>query len=542
LIVDIHKELEEEYNRFIEFGGLLDRKMRRYLVQYLQNKFDPDRHIVPELKDKYYRYFEGALDDIFLIDGLQDILQQNSSIKKRVLLDTIYWMKKSYKDVRTKHPYEDEQQRLSSWSITPMKAFLKRRQALPIYLSSIYRRDELDTQFYKVKFDALISSDDIDQLSAEDRKQLDLLVDDILAKWDALLYAKILVFQLEKFKEEKEAYIDFLNQKVVEYNKLRDIVEPFSEYFGWDLSRKLWKKTSFDLIESYRNLLDDEDSVRKLADLLGSMREAEIEMEEETFEKTIIKQEWVKDEMLKSEIVGVDSSDRLTNMLSSEAGLLSDSDTESYFLKKYADKKLLTFRYEDKRLVKSVDHIMEVNQRVKQKEKGPFIVCVDTSESMDGTPEKIAKVMTMAILKMSMNQNRRAFLINFSTGIQTLDLYNIADSIDEIAAFLKMSFYGGTDATLALYEALKQLDRADYEDADILMVSDFIMYKLGEDVKQQISHYQINRNTQFHALAIGDQVNNEVLNYFDTNWQYNPKEKGIIRALSRGLKDIGDRM
>ena len=74
------------------------------------------------------------------------------------------------------------------------------------------------------------------------------------------------------------------------------------------------------------------------------------------------------------------------------------------------------------------------------------------------------------------------------------------------------------------------------------MVSDFIMYKLGEDVKQQISHYQINRNTQFHALAIGDQINNEVLNYFDTNWQYNPKEKGIIRALSRGLKDIGDRM
>ena len=68
MIVDIHKELEEEYNRFIEFGGLLDRKMRRYLVQYLQNKFDPDRHIVPELKDKYYRYFEDALDDIFLIE------------------------------------------------------------------------------------------------------------------------------------------------------------------------------------------------------------------------------------------------------------------------------------------------------------------------------------------------------------------------------------------------------------------------------------------------------------------------------------------
>ncbi len=382
----------------------------------------------------------------------------------------------------------------------------------------------------------------MDEISLDNRKQLDILIDDILAKWDALLYVKILDFQMEKFREEQEEYIEFLNQKVVEYNKLRTIVEPFSEYFGWDLSRKLWQKTSFDLIESYRNLLEDERSVKDLADLLGSMREAEIEMEEETFEKTIIKQEWVRDEMLKSEIVGTETSDKLTNMLSSEASLLSDEDTESYFLKKYADKKLLTFRYEDKKLVKSVDHIMEVNQRVKQKEKGPFIVCIDTSESMDGTPEKIAKVMTMAILKMSMNQNRRAYLINFSTGIQTLDLYNIAESIDEIANFLKMSFYGGTDATLALYEALRQLDKEGYEDADILMVSDFIMYKLGEDVKQQITHYQVNRNTQFHALAIGDQTNTDVLNYFDTNWQYNPKEKGIIRALSKGLKDIGDRM
>ena len=202
MVTDIHKELEEEYTRFIEFGGLLDRKMRRYLVQYLQNKFDPGRHIVPELKDKYYRYFSDALDEIFLIDGLQDILKQNTSIKKRVILDTIYWMKKSYKDVRTKHPYEDEEQRLTSWSVTPLKAFLKRRQALPIYLSSIYRRDELDTQFYKAKFEEVITSEVLDELSPDNRKQLDLLVDDILAKWDALLYAKILVFQLEKFRED----------------------------------------------------------------------------------------------------------------------------------------------------------------------------------------------------------------------------------------------------------------------------------------------------------------------------------------------------
>lgn len=542
MIKDIHKELEGEYDRFIEFGGLLDRKMRRYLIQYLQNKFDPDRHLIPELHDKYYNYFRKALDDIFIIDGLQDIVNQNAAIKKRVILDTIYWLKKAYKKIREKHPYEDEEQRLEGWGVTPMHVFIKRWGVLPSYLSGIYRRDELDSNFFKDKFEGLITSQDIKDINPENIKQLNLLFDDILANWDALLYAKVLEYQMNKFSEESEAYIDFITHKVNEYNKLKDIIEPFSSYFGWDMSRKLWKKSSFDVLDKYRSLLEDEESVRKLADLLGSMREAELEMEEETFEKTIVKQEWVSDDVLKSEIVGVHTSDDLSQMLSSEASLLSMPDTESLFLKKFADKKLMTFKYEDKRLVKSEDHVMEVNQRIKQKEKGPFIVCIDTSESMMGMPEKIAKVMTLGILKMSMNQNRKAFLINFSSGVQTLDLYNIAESIEEIASFLQMSFNGGTNANLALRTAMHQLETESYEDADILMVSDFIVHKLGDDIQNLIRHNQLNKNTQFHALGIGRQFDKSILSYFDTNWHYMPEEKGIIRSLTKGLKDIGQRM
>ncbi len=541
MTTDIHKELEAEYTRFIDFGGLLDKKMRKYIIQYLQNKFDSDRYAIPDLSDKYYNYFKKALDDIFLIEGLAEVINQNATIKKRVILDTIYWLKQSYKKIRAKHPYDDEEMRLGSWSVTPTKAFVQRWTALPTYLSGLYRRDELDTSFFQSKFDGLIKSKSLDTISTDDQSQIELIFTDLLTQWDALLYAKILEFQLGKFDEEKEDYVDFLSNKVEEYNKLRDLVEPFSEYFGWDMSRKLWQKTSFDLIERYTEFLKDEDSIRELADLLGSMREAEIELEEELLEKTIVRQEWVSDETMRAEIVGTDTSNRLSEMLSSEASMLSDEDSEVYFLKKYADSKLLTFRYEDRKLVKSEDHYMEVNSRIKQKEKGPFIICVDTSESMEGLPEKIAKVMTLGVLKMAMHQKRRAYLINFSTGVKTLDLYNIAESIDEIAAFLQMSFFGGTDATLALYEALRQLESENYEDADILMVSDFIMYKLGDDVQAQIKHYQVNKNTQFHALAIGKQANTDVLHYFDTNWKYDPNHKGIIKAMTEGLKDIGDR-
>jgi hypothetical protein len=48
---------------------------------------------------------------------------------------------------------------------------------------------------------------------------------------------------------------------------------------------KLWQESSFDILHHYDELLQNEQSIKELADLLGNMREAEIEIEEEEFEK-----------------------------------------------------------------------------------------------------------------------------------------------------------------------------------------------------------------------------------------------------------------
>jgi uncharacterized protein with von Willebrand factor type A (vWA) domain len=537
-ITEIQEHLEQEYQRFVEFGNLLDRKMRRYLVQYLQNKLEPNRHVIPELSDQYYAYFQQALDELFSIPGLLNLAEGNARITRQVVLDILRWLRKSYDKARTQNPYEDELQRLEGWAITPLHVFVRRWPNLPAYLRTQYSREEIDSLFYQDRFQQLIGNQSFEEIREEDREGAERLFRDVLAQWDARLHARMLDFQLKKLDEEKEAFTALIEKKVEEYEKLFELVAPFSDYLGWDMSRELWEETSFDILEKYNDLLRDEQSVKELAELLGRMREAEIEIEEETFEKTIIRQEWKVDETARAEIVGVHESDDLNNLLSAEASLLGDEDTELLFLKKYADKNLMTFRYEDRKLVRSEDQLTEVNQRVRQKEKGPFIVCVDTSESMTGRPEQIAKVLCMGILKMAIHDNRRAYLINFSRGIKTLDLYNIADSIDEIAAFLRMSFYGGTDISLALYETIRQLKGNDYEDADVLIISDFIMYKIDDDVLREVRYFQQNKGTQFHSLTLSKEANPEVLEFFDTNWVYNPKQKGIIRELTAGLQDI----
>jgi uncharacterized protein with von Willebrand factor type A (vWA) domain len=532
------EQLDQEFERFIEFSNLLDRKMRKYLIRYLKSKYSDEPFMSTELDDQYFNYFRKALDQIFDIEGLAELSKQRPQIRYQILIDILYWLRKSYDKVNRKNPFDDELKRLESWAITPLHVFVNRWPSLPTFLSANYSREELDTRFFRDQFQQLIGSKTHQELNTREKERIEYLLKDLLAQWDALLHAKILDYQLKKLDEEQEVFTELLSKKVEEYQKLEQLISPFSDYLGWDLSRELWQETSFDLLQQYNELLEDEQSIKELADLLGKMREAEIEIQEETFEKTIIRQEWVTDEHSKAEIVGVHESDDLTNMLSAEASLLSDEQTELLFLKKYADKNLLTFRYEDRQLIKSEDKFTEINQRVRQKEKGPFIICIDTSESMTGRPEQIAKVLCLGILKMAMNEHRKAYMINFSRGIKTLDLHDIANSVDQIARFLRMSFYGGTDASLALNEAMRQLKGNDYEDADVLMVSDFIMYKIDREVVQEVKYFQQNKRTQFHSLTLSAEANVEIIQLFDTNWVYNPKQKGIIKSLTAGLRSI----
>ena len=537
---DIEQNITEEYERFIEFGNLLDRKSRRYLVEYFRHKIDQTSYQPPTINDQYFKYFQSALENIFAIDHLLPLIRGNRRISQHVVLDTLHWIRKTFTKVRSQNPFKEEEDLLKGWAVTPLKIFTERYPFLLNYLKNKYTRQEIDTAFYRNRFNTFFSKTLSDRTTGEKQK-FELIFTDLLSQWDAFLQAKILAYQLTKFEEEEENYTALLEAKVDGYNRMESLFNPVTKYLGWDMSKELWKDTSFEVLEQYEDLLKNEASIQELADLLGEMKEAEIVMEEETFEKTIVRREWIVDELAKSEIVGVHESQDLSNLVSSEVGLLSDATMESLFLKKYVDKQLLTFRYEDRQLVKSQNNIMEVHSRVKKKEKGPFIVLVDTSESMMGRPEQIAKVLCLGILKMAIKDNRRAFLINFSIGIQTLDLSDIYNSLEAIANFLRMSFNGGTDASLALTEALRQLSTNDYQDADVLMISDFIMYRIEKDVLEDIRYFQQNKGTEFHSLTLSKEANSEILKRFDTNWIYDPRQKGIIKELTRGLGTIGER-
>jgi uncharacterized protein with von Willebrand factor type A (vWA) domain len=369
-----------------------------------------------------------------------------------------------------------------------------------------------------------------------DRISFESVQEHFADKWGGLLLQKQIKRELDFIEETRKKFCEELYKRIEELKKLQELLVPFTGELGrlWDMSKGQWQKVNFDILKKYAELLQRDTSLQELAEMLGRMYRAEKEFEEELFDDIQIKPEWKAEHALKTDLIGIHESDDINSMLPPEAVFLSDPTTELLFYKKFAEKKLQTFEYQAKTLSYSEEEFQNRRQKSKEDAKGPFIICVDISGSMYGTPETVAKTLCFAILKIAVRDNRKCYLISFSTNIETLNLTDTRNNLYKLIVFLSMSFNGGTDAMPTLQEALRMLDTEDYKKADVIMISDFIMSGVDEEIQNKINAAKENK-TKFHSLVIGNSENKNALEYFDSNWVYNTNDKSNIVRL---IKDI----
>ena len=213
--------------------------------------------------------------------------------------------------------------------------------------------------------------------------------------------------------------------------------------------------------------------------------------------------------------------------------------TKKLFQLRFAQKQLLSFEYQRNAERTRKESTQEEVSIEKKEPKGPIIICVDTSGSMHGTPENIAKTVTFALSKIALEEERKCYLISFSTGIETLDMSDLkkGDSLQKLVRFLQMSFNGGTDANPALQHAIKMLQSNDYKNADVLMISDFVMANLPRNLIDAIE-VEKEKNTDFYSLVIGTSGNQGTIDCFNHNWSYNTNDIHASRHLVEQLHSI----
>lgn len=281
-----------------------------------------------------------------------------------------------------------------------------------------------------------------------------------------------------------------VNQKQ-KNNRIRSMIEnhsntPFAKCYGSQDYRI--KK---DIETTYKQY----PILKEIAEVLG--REREIITAEETqvmrkFQPAFISENATANE---SEIILL--GDRISHLVPTEYSLLADDDLEHLFYYKYATKNLLL--YSNLRQNTSAQSGKNTTNRL---QAGPIIVCLDTSSSMSGNPEKIAKCMLLQLLDVAKRKNRKLYLITFAVRAQAIDLSKPANW-RILNQFLNNRFTGGTAPEAMLNEALATLYKTNYSLADVLIISDFIFKQPSATTIESINKAHKN-GARFYGLMIGN--------------------------------------
>lgn len=220
---------------------------------------------------------------------------------------------------------------------------------------------------------------------------------------------------------------------------------------GWGFGEGHLERVLLEDMARFTALLQQSRALRQIADELGRL--------EQTQRKRPKPPRGGRDE-----VVGVHASGNLSEVLPTELALLGSHSTEDLFYQRYVDQRLLSLEYKGAQA--------DVDER--RGGEGPVIACVDTSGSMSGVPEVIAKALVLAVMRRVLPKGRRVRLMLFGGPgeFEDRDIGRGPGAMRHFLDFLAMSFHAGTDFDGPLERALDLLAEARYEQADVLVVTD----------------------------------------------------------------------
>lgn len=479
---------------------------------------------------------------------LLDFAKSQASLEESIKKDIVEWTEKTNKILEKENPFVDEtvfNQQIDSVFSQDLQMEIKKYISDYNKIQSVKTyKPNIDLNFYQNSFEKNISTEKKKKSEKAITEDNQIISRNLKTEMHKELIRRKTDWELAQIEKQRKILLKELYEKIEKFKKIFERLKSFTKNFGrlWDLAQGELNDNGFDILEKYAELLQDDEGLSLLAEMIGRHHEEEQKFHKELRAKIVVETVYNPEPAYKGEIAGLRLSDSLLDALPSELALYNNPSTHQIFKMKYAQKQLLSYSYtrniEYKKIHEELEEV-EVGETIEH--KGPMIICVDTSGSMQGTPERVAKTVAFALAQKSLEEERRCYLISFSTGIETMDLssFNSIDGITNLIKFLRMSFNGGTDANPALNHSVKLLEEKEWKNADVLMISDFVMGTLDSELEEKIKAQQ-KKKCRFFSLAVTSGGNNEVISTFDKNWIYDTSSRDSSKKLVRQLEEINN--
>jgi uncharacterized protein with von Willebrand factor type A (vWA) domain len=231
---------------------------------------------------------------------------------------------------------------------------------------------------------------------------------------------------------------------------LQDLEDTAEQSDSWSVQLGTGQRSSPGAQLELGKRLANNQKLRKLAHMVGRMRETALALRQKMFERA------------DAEMYEISSGAELSRLLPSELLALRHPVLRRDFARRFLDGELLQYALRAR----------------EEKGKGPLIVCLDGSSSMAGDKEIWSKAVTLTLLDIARRQRRRFRSICFSSAdmpLQVLDLNQWERYAAQLPQVLELAEYfpgGGTDFEKPLSAALDCLRHTKHRRGDIVFITD----------------------------------------------------------------------
>jgi len=305
-----------------------------------------------------------------------------------------------------------------------------------------------------------------------------------------------------------------------------EVLEILSMLFpgrAWDHSLRALHREYFGNLEKYASFLRRSSDLHEILEQVGR-----IELEYGSKKMNL-------SPYSRSEVHSVTFSGDIQTLLPAEAVKLKNPLLRRKFYADMLEGKLLTYQLKGENWNSDI---------AGKKRKGPVVALVDTSASMRGRPELLAKAVLLAVAKRMLKENRDVKVILFSSKWQTfeIELTNKKRMGKEFLEFLKFTFGGGTDFNTALRAGLKTMkNEKAFEGADLLFLTDGISELSERPLIREWNEIKVARRARIFSLIIGncdagglEQVSDHTYLIKNAeNWSVGESPASFVKAISK---------
>lgn len=288
-------------------------------------------------------------------------------------------------------------------------------------------------------------------------------------------------------------------QAVVAASETFDALAQLVPGLGWDFSVGHLQRAILADLTRLQRLADGSQALRKIVDELGRQEASEHKRRAPA-------------QGGREDVVGVTIGGELSDVLTCELALLGTAETEDLFYQRFIEHRLVCLQ-----LHGSMRTVAEDGDQ-----RGPIVACIDTSGSMSGAPEIMAKALVLSILQRALKQGRRVHLMMFGGPgeFTDLEIYRGSRVLHAVLDFLSMSFHAGTDFDGPLLRALQLIRSPEYRRADVLVVTDGLC-RASRGVCREVEAARVTQEFRIVSVVFGGDVSG-VKAFSDKLWRADP--------------------